>query len=482
MRGFILSALIFAPAVLAQIPGGITYAPVFGTDGANRFVHPGLMEEIPGKPGFFIVTEMGSGNIYVLSPGPNGYAKSLFGTVKGNAAEADMGLTGLAFHPDYANNHKYYVRYGGAQRPPRQNFLDERIAAADNLRDSGTPGRRLLTVNEPEEFSDHNGGPPIFGPDGYLYIGFGDGGWDQITPDAHKNGQNRSVFLGKLLRIDVDKRDAGLPYAIPADNPFVTDADPGVKREIYSYGLRNPYRLALDRATKEMYIGDIGWTKFDEIDIAQKGGNFGWSLKEGSFCLPGANCDNAGILDPIGYGANPAIVKCLIGGQVYRGDSASPFYGVYLFGDYTLGRLMAFKKSAGAGPAASFKDMGAAPSNPIYFTLDAMNNIYMVTYDAGTIYKLTHAQLMPQATTGIGGAPIGASAASSRGKALIAYARDGRVALPPGSKGRFEAVSPQGRRLGVVSPDGNYGVTLPPGAGSVPGSGEGVVLLIPLVR
>ena len=295
----VLSALIFAPAVWAQIPDGITYSPAFGTDGANRFSHPGLMEEIPGKPGYFIVTEMITGNIYVLSPGAGGYTKSLFGTVKGNAAEADMGLTGLAFHPDYANNHKYYVRYGGAQRPPRQNFLDERTAAADNLHDPGTPGRRLLTVNEPDEFSDHNGGSPIFGPDGYLYIGFGDGGWDQITPDAHKNGQNRSVFLGKLLRIDVDKRDAGLPYAIPADNPFVKDADASIKREIYSYGLRNPYRLSLDRETKEMYIGDIGWTKFDEIDIAQKGANFGWSLKEGSFCLTAGNC-GTGIVDPIG--------------------------------------------------------------------------------------------------------------------------------------------------------------------------------------
>jgi glucose/arabinose dehydrogenase len=248
----------------AQIPDGVTLTPVFGTDGANLFTHPALMLEIPGKPGSFLVPEMGTGKIWVLAPnaaGASGYAKTQFGQIQGRSGEEDMGLTGFAFHPDYANNRKYYVKRGNPQQPPRQNFLEERTASADGLQDGGQPARRLMTVDFPGEFPDHNGGSPVFGPDGYLYASFGDGGWDQITPDVHKNGQNRGNLLGKIIRIDVDHKDQGLEYAIPVDNPFVNDSDPTVRREIWAYGLRNSYRFSFDRVTGELYDGDVGWIK-----------------------------------------------------------------------------------------------------------------------------------------------------------------------------------------------------------------------------
>lgn len=471
----VLSAAVLCLSPLsAQIPDGITFKPVFGTDGSNQFDNPAVMLEIPGKPGYFLVPEMRSGNIWVLSPAGDGYAKTLFGNVQGYAGEEDMGLVGFAFHPDFANNRKYYVKHGNPLRPPRQLLYDERVASEDYLHDSGQPGRRLLTIDLPNEFNDHNGGSPVFGPDGYLYLGQGDGGWDLTTPDAHKNGQNRESLLGKILRIDVDHKDPGLEYAIPKDNPFVGDANPNVRREIYAYGLRNPYRMTFDRATGEFYVGDIGWIKYDEVDIVKKGGNLGWSLKEGPYCLAEGTC-GAPIEEPMAYMANgggPGMAKCVIGGQIYRGDPASPFYGVYLFGDYTLKKLFALKKPA-TGTATVKEYPLVTPQEPIAFTVDRMNNIYMVGF-SGTIYKLEHADLRPAAT------PVRSLSRQDNIRAvrrLAFLSGTGRIELPPGPSDRFEVLTPDGRSLGKVLRNTVTGTgALPVAAGTV----QGLVFLRPL--
>lgn len=470
-----LAAPVFTVSLLsAQIPDGVTLTPAFGTESANLFAHPTLMAEIPGKPGYFLVPEMATGKIWVLAPAGAGYSKTLFGQVQGYAGEEDMGLCGFVFHPDFANNRKYYVKYGNPQRPPRQLFYDERIAAEDYLHDSGQPGRRIITIDLPNEFNDHNGGSPVFGPDGYLYLGQGDGGWDQLSPDVHKNGQNRQVLLGKILRIDVNKKDPGLEYAIPADNPFVNDPDPLVRKEIWAYGVRNPYRMAFDRVTQELYVGDVGWTRFDEIDIIKKGANYGWSLKEATYCLPDGPCTGTlpPIEDPVAFmqnGGGPGMAKCAIGGQVYRGDPASPFYGVYFYGDYTLKKLFAIKKPA-TGTATVKEYPIVTPQEPIAFTLDQMNNVYMVCY-SGTIYKLTHAQLTSAANP-----VLAAPAAAARGmRAMAVLAVDGPLRLPAGLRGRYEAVTPGGMRLGILSDQEAVLSGMGPG-----GAGNGVVFLRPL--
>ncbi len=490
--------LVMSP-VHAQIPDGITFTPVFGTDGPNLFTMPTTMVEIPGKPGFFVVPEMSTGKIWVLAPNGTGYSKTEFGTVPGYAGENDMGLVGFAFHPNFVNNRKYYVKHGNPQRPPRQLFIDERVASADYLHDSGQPPHRLMTVDLPNEFNDHNGGNPVFGPDGYLYLSFGDGGWDVVTPDVHKNGQNRETLLGKMLRIDVNGKDPGLEYAIPKDNPFVADANPNVRREIWAYGLRNSYRFAFDRLTGELYDGDIGWTKYDEVDIVKKGANYGWSLKEGPYCLPDGPCTSVTtpIEEPLAAlvnGGAPGQAKCLIGGQVYRGDPASPFYGVYFFGDYTQKKLFALKKPASG--AATVKEYPiVTPQEPLAFALDLMNNVYMVCY-SGTIYKLTHAQLKPQATTTSIAPPRGGnfSAAGATGsmrgmRSMVAMSGNGILTLPAGLTGSWEALAPDGRRLGILSArEGNVRATQDGGAGgvgpalSVPvrAGGNGIVLLRPI--
>ena len=380
-------------------------------------------------------------------PGASGYTKTQFGTVQGNPEQEEWGLSGFAFHPDYAVNRKYYVKYGSPQRPPRQICYDERIAAEDYLHDSGQPGRRLLTIDMPEEFYDHNGGSPVFGPDGYLYLGQGDGGWDIITPDVYKNGQNLEVLHGKILRIDVNKKDPGLEYAIPPDNPFVSDANPKVRREIWAYGLRNPYRLAFDHATQELYAGDVGWIKYDEVEIIKKGGNYGWSLKEGPYCL--ADACNLAIEEPLATMANgsgPGMAKSVIGGQVYRGDPASPFYGVYLFGDYTVKKLFALKKPA-SGPATVKEYPVVTPQEPIAFTLDQMNNIYMVCY-SGTIYRLEHPLLKPMA---MAIRPQASRAPARFSRPLAVFSGNGPLVLPAGLVGSYEAVALDGTRIGLLT-------------------------------
>lgn len=435
---FLLAVSAFLSPAPAQIPDGITFKAAFGTDGVNQFSNPALMLEIPGRPGFFLVPEMVSGKIWVLSPGASDHTKSQFGTVTGNSGERDMGLVGFAFHPDYANNRKYYVKYGNPQRPPRQLFFDERIAAADLIKDSGQPGRRLLTIDLPTEFSDHNGGSPAFGPDGFLYVPLGDGGWDLTTPDKYKNGQNKESLLGKILRIDVNGKDAGLEYAIPKDNP---------------------YRISFDRLSGELYAGDIGWNKYEEVNVIKKGGNYGWSLKESPYCLTPGTCDGVAIEDPVAFMANGAgsgMAKCVIGGHVYRGDPASPFYGVYLFGDHTIRKLFAIKKAA-TGQATVKEYPLTTPQEPIAFTLDANNNVYMVGW-TGTVYKLEHPDLKPVASS------ARPSLVASRAKAmrsLVVLAGDaGVLRLPAGLKGSYEAVTPAGVRLGVLSSgDGSTQVT-----------------------
>lgn len=434
-------------------PDSVRFIPAFDTDLGNKFNMPALLAEVPGRPGSFVVPEIGSGNIYLLTPVDGGYAKTVFATVKGAIGELDMGLTGFAFHPDFARNGKYYVKRGLPTASPRQNVLEERIATASRLKDSGLAPRRVLTIDEPAEYRDHNGGSPVFGPDGYLYLGLGDGGWDLANPDPHGNGQNLKTVLGKIIRIDVDRKDPGLEYAIPPDNPFADEADPEVRKEIWAYGLRNPFRLAFDHATGELYAGDVGSDHFEEVNLIKKGRNYGWSIKEGSFCLPAGPCpvEDPALEEPVLFLKNGRAAgqsKCLIGGVIYRGDPGSPFYGAYFFGDHSLKRVYAFSPASSA-PATAALPMGNPPESPLSFTLDRENNIYLVTYE-GYIYRLDHPWLAR--------APMGMRrpdrAASRKAGWRTAFAAGGRLSLPGGMAGTWDAYSPSGAWLGQVDAGG----------------------------
>ena len=194
-----------------------------------------------------------------------------------NPGYDERGLLGIAFHPDFKTNHKFYVYYSvpsNTSGSDHKGILVEYMVSANNpdVADISTK-RILLEVEEPE--SNHNGGNLVFGPDGYLYIGLGDGGGGGDEHGTFGNGQNLGTLLGKIIRIDVN----GQPYTVPKDNPFVnrTDARP----EIWAYGLRNPWRFSFDRVTKQLFAGDVGQNKYEEVDIITKGGNYGWRIKEG---------------------------------------------------------------------------------------------------------------------------------------------------------------------------------------------------------
>lgn len=243
----------------------------------------------------------------------------------------ERGLLGLAFHPKFATNRRFFVNY--TRQPDGATIIAEYTVSSTNSNLADTSERVLLTI--PQPFVNHNGGMIEFGPDGYLYIGMGDGG---SAGDPQNNGQNLMVLLGKMLRIDVDGET---PYAIPKDNPFFGALS--IRNEIYAYGLRNPWRFSFDRETGELYAGDVGQNRIEEVDIIKKGGNYGWRLMEGSSCYnPATNCDRTGLILPITE-YDHTIGCSITGGYVYRGKRFPDLQGVYFFGDYCQGTIFSYR-------------------------------------------------------------------------------------------------------------------------------------------
>ncbi|QIP13438.1 PQQ-dependent sugar dehydrogenase [Spirosoma aureum] len=247
--------------------------------------------------------------------------------------EGEMGLLGLAFHPDFSRNGYFYIYY--TKRNPLESVIARYQATTPDLKIIN-PATETVILRFAQPYDNHNGGKIAFGPDGYLYIATGDGGaWG----DPHQNAQNRASWLGKILRIDVDKTTKGA-YGIPADNPFVNNRE-GYREEIYAYGLRNPWRFSFDRQTGRIWAGDVGQNQFEEIDIITKGGNYGWRLKEAIRCYnPRNDCDPGDLIDPIHhYGRDEG--TSITGGVVYRGSRHAALQGKYLYADYASGKVWA---------------------------------------------------------------------------------------------------------------------------------------------
>lgn len=250
--------------------------------------------------------------------------------VKLSGAYDERGLLGIALHPDYSHNKKFYVYYSAPATESgsdHQSVVSEFIASSDPLRADSASERVLLTVQQPE--SNHNGGDLKFGPDGYLYIGLGDGGGAGDKHGASGNGQNMNTLLGKILRIDVNTERS---YNIPQDNPFVGKQ---AKSEIWAYGLRNPWRFSFDRKTGQLFAADVGQNKFEEVNIIEKGGNYGWRIMEATHCFdPEANCKTDGLKLPINEYKHELGIS-ITGGYVYNGSAIKVLSGKYIFGDWT---------------------------------------------------------------------------------------------------------------------------------------------------
>ena len=255
----------------------------------------------------------------------------------------EQGLLGLAFHPNYESNGYFYVNYV-ADNPRRTVIARYAVSAVDQNRADVDSELVILEFEQP--FANHNGGQIAFGPDGYLYIGLGDGG---AGGDPLENGQNLGVLLGKILRIDVDSASMGKNYAIPGDNPFV-GSSLGYREEIYAFGFRNPWRFSFDVETGRLWVADVGQSQREEIDLVEKGKNYGWKIMEGS--LPYAGGDQEMLELPVWeYGRDEG--NAVIGGYVYRGPTATALSGAYVYGDYGTGRIWALTLSENGAPTNS---------------------------------------------------------------------------------------------------------------------------------
>lgn len=304
----------------------------------------------------------------------------------------ERGLLGIALSPDFKNNRKFYVYYSA---PTTGNFdntgtlAEFKTTANGDVADPNSE-RILLTVQHPE--SNHNGGCLQFGPDGYLYISEGDGGG---AGDKHNgtigNGQNMNTFLGKILRIDVNN---GKTYTVPSDNPFVGRAN--VKPEIWAYGLRNTWRYSFDKATGQLFAGDVGQDKYEEVDIINKGGNYGWHITEATHCFaPATGCSFKGITMPIAeYSHHEGI--SITGGYVYNGKQLSGFSGKYIFADWS-GPMFYLQKVGNTWKRGKLIITGTHPGDLkiTSFGEDPLGELYLVTNEdtgpgavKGAVYKI----------------------------------------------------------------------------------------------
>lgn len=285
--------------------------------------------------GLLFVVEQ-AGTIAIVDEGVSGDAKFLDIVDRVGSEGSEQGLLGLAFAPDFETSRLFYVMYTDLDG---NEVVSRFTANEDGL--AADPASEEQLIYQEDFAANHNGGQLAFGPDGFLYIALGDGGGGG---DPEENGQDLTTLLGKILRIDVDPANAanGEAYAIPADNPFVDNAEAAT--EIWAYGLRNPWRFSFDSETGELFIGDVGQGEIEEIDYApagEGGQNYGWNLMEGTTCFETSDCDpeTEGLELPIAEYTHEVGGCSVTGGYVYRGEAYPDLVGTYIYGDYCSGLI-----------------------------------------------------------------------------------------------------------------------------------------------
>ena len=286
----------------------------------------------------------------------------------------ERGLLGLAFHPDYRRNGRFFVNY---TRTPDGATVVAEYHRGVTTTSASQEERILMIVSQP--YANHNGGMVAFGPDGYLYIGLGDGG---SKGDPDNRAQNPEDLLGKVLRIDVDR---GSPYGIPKDNPF---AQQGGLPEIYALGLRNPWRFSFDSLNGNLWVADVGQYKWEEIDLVSRGGNYGWRMMEGTHCfLPSTDCRTTAVTPPI-YEYSHEKGRCSItGGYVYRGRTISSLVGTYVYGDFCSGEIFALQHPSTDQPSTDIRTILKTSLHISSFGTDAAGELYVLDHKGG-VYRL----------------------------------------------------------------------------------------------
>jgi glucose/arabinose dehydrogenase len=291
----------------------------------------------------------------------------------------ESGLLGLTFHPGFPQNPRFYVNYVRSNAGQIQSVIAEfQVSAANANQADPATQRILLVVNQVGNFLNHKAGQLAFGPDGFLYFGLGDGGSEG---DPFANGQNTQTLLGKMMRINVDATSPGLPYAIPPDNPFVAG---GGLPEIYAVGFRNPWRFSFDRSTGKLFVADVGQDSFEEIDVVQKGGNYGWNTMEATHCFhPSTGCNMTGLLLPIVEIPHPE-GEAVIGGFVYHGTAIPSMQGLYVFGDLN-GKIWSLQQQASGTFARTL--LLSTQLSITSFGQDQSGELYVVSLD-GRVQKI----------------------------------------------------------------------------------------------
>lgn len=304
-----------------------------------------------------------------------------------DAGASEKGLLGLAFHPDYRNNGLFYVNYTTQNGTVVARYRTDPDNPEQALANSG---ETLLSFSQP--YSNHNGGRLAFGKDGFLYIATGDGG---SGGDPQNNAQNRSNLLGKILRIDVDNPNPGARYGIPQDNPFAGNTQ-SFREEIYAYGLRNPWKFSFDAERGWLWAADVGQDRIEEINLIEKGKNYGWNLMEGS--KPFKNVDGINqdeVTYPVWEYEHP-LGNSITGGYVYYGDAIPALKGAYIYGDFVSGKIWALWLDQDDDGDSNGKPDSLKPDNRLLletdllissFGVDQNNEIYVVDYQ-GKIYRL----------------------------------------------------------------------------------------------
>lgn len=351
-----------AGLILTPVAGGFT-KPVFVThanDGSGRL----FVVEQPGR-------------ILILKDGQTNPAPFLDIVALVGSDALEQGLLSVAFHPNFAANGYFFVDYTNKQG----DTVIARYSVSANP-DAADPAsaKVLLVIDQP--YVNHNGGQLAFGPNGYLYVGTGDGG---SANDPHNNGQSLDTLLGKILRLDVDRAD---PYGVPGDNPFVNR--PGARPEIWSFGWRNPWRFSFDRATGDMYIADVGQNQYEEVHVEPAGSpggqNYGWRLLEGRHCFNPPECDPQSVPAVLPVAEYDHSQGCSVsGGYVYRGTRFPGLNGIYFYGDFCSGIIWGLRRAAGGGwEQARLLQSNLAISS---FGQDEAGELYVVDH-RGSLFQL----------------------------------------------------------------------------------------------
>lgn len=371
------------PIAIQRVEKPITLEPFFGTE--LDFEKPVWFGDHPVIKGTYVIVEKSRALVSLLTKNNSGQeTKSRFLEIPEEVyVTNDEGLLGFTFHPQFKENRRYFFMHEVKHDNYRGMVIGERIASEDFSKDSGKPTKKVLEFEVATEF--HHGGGIEFGPDGYLYIGMGDGGPQE---DPLGNAQNLHSFAGKLLRIDVDKNTNNKFYSIPKDNPFIDHPDEKVLREIFSYGLRQPWRFSFDSKTGDLWVGDVGQNRFEEINIVRSGENHGWNVFEGyELFSTKFRKENLNLINPvISFRRSHGV--SITGGYVIRskGVNNESYEGVYICADYQSKKIWGIKQKNRT--LEMVREIGNCPDRLVSFGIDKERNLYAVGYDKGIIYKL----------------------------------------------------------------------------------------------